>query len=432
MKTLHLMGVSRRGRAVLAAATFTLTVALLLALGCAREESAARDDHDHHGGADEHAPRGPHGGRLFQERALQLELCIVEEDAPPMFVAYVYDTLGTQLAPGGANLQVTLDRFAGRRDVIRFSPAANHLRGNAVVREPHSFRAAIDLEYEGGRFQWTYEQVEYRVELSPDAVTRGGIVVGSAEPSHIDVRASAPGEVRLNGERMLVVRPRFPGVVAEMRKSLGDRVEAQETVAVIQSNESLTEYDIKAPMSGRVVARTGMAGASVDNESTLYTLADLSTVWVDFAIYPQHVGVIRRGQPVTVTAATHPELVAEAEVSYVGPLLEQDTRVSHGRVVLPNPRERWQPGLYVTVSAVVDHAEVDVAVPDAAIVRSRFGPAVFLAEGSTFELQPVVPGRTDGVTTEISEGLQAGASIVVRNAFLLKAELGRGEATHDH
>jgi cobalt-zinc-cadmium efflux system membrane fusion protein len=330
------------------------------------------------------------------------------------------------------NLVVTLDRLGGRREVIPFRAAGNHLRGAAIAREPHSFTVTIDLTHEGIAYQWQYEQVEFRVALTPEAVARGGIEVGAAGPAHIDVRVDSPGEVRLNGERMLIVSPRFPGVVAEMRKRLGDPVESGETIAVIQSNESLTEYAIEAPMTGRIVARSGMVGAAVDHQSVLYTLADLSTVWIDFAIYPQHVGVIREGQPVTITAATRPDLVAEGAVSYVGPLLEQDTRVSQGRVVLPNSGGHWQPGLYVTVSAVVDHAEVVVAVPDAAIVRSPFGPAVFLAEGSTFELQPIVPGRTDGHTTEITEGIAAGAHVVVKNAFLLKAELGRSEATHDH
>jgi cobalt-zinc-cadmium efflux system membrane fusion protein len=80
----------------------------------------------------------------------------------------------------------------------------------------------------------------------------------------------------------------------------------------------------------------------------------------------------------------------------------------------------------------VDHADVAVSVPEEAIVRSKFGPAVFLSDGATFEIQPVTPGRSDGVLTEILEGLEVGAMVVVKNAYLLKAELGRGEATHDH
>jgi cobalt-zinc-cadmium efflux system membrane fusion protein len=405
--------------------------------GCARQGGSANEDHAHGEGRDhdDHAVevvRGPMGGRLFESVHFQLELRIEEEDGPPTFVAHAYDGNGELMSPDALTLQVVLERFANRTDVISFTPVGNHLRGAPEVREPHSFRAKVQVRYDGNDYEFDFEQHEFRVELSQAAVERAGIVTEQAAPGHIDVRVSSPGEVRLNRERVLIVRPRFPGVVADMRKRLGDSVQENEVLAVIQSNTSLTEYEITTPMSGRIVARNGMVGSSVDNESVLYMVADLSTVWVDFAIYPQHVGVIKRGQLTTITAATRPELVAEGKVSYVGPLLEEDTRVSHGRILLPNSGGQWQPGLYVDISAVIDHADVAVSVPDDAIIRSKFGPAVFIADGSTFELQPVVPGRSDGETTEIVDGLDAGELVVVENAYLLKAELGRGEATHDH
>jgi cobalt-zinc-cadmium efflux system membrane fusion protein len=99
---------------------------------------------------------------------------------------------------------------------------------------------------------------------------------------------------------------------------------------------------------------------------------------------------------------------------------------------LPNPDGRWQPGLYVIATVLVEEAEVELAIPEDAIVRSRFGPAVFLADGSDFELQPIETGRSDGKMTEVLAGLAPGELIVVRNSYLLKAELGRSEATHDH
>jgi len=86
----------------------------------------------------------------------------------------------------------------------------------------------------------------------------------------------------------------------------------------------------------------------------------------------------------------------------------------------------------VTAAIVVDRVAAAVAVPEEAIVRMRTGPAVFRARGTTFALQPVTPGRSDGTWTEIVEGLAAGDSIAVKNAFLLKAELGKSEASHDH
>jgi len=414
-----------------------LVATMFVAVGCtgetsdAGDEHAAGGDHDDHGHGEETA-RGPKGGRLFETANVRLEIRIEEEEGPPVFIAYLYDAKGDPLPPEGAMLHVTLQRFANRTDVISFEPIGNHLRGDSEVREPHSVKAASELQYGGERHEFGFEQHEFRVDLSQAAVERADIVAEPAGQARIDMRVNSPGEVRLNRERVLIVRPRFAGVVTKMGKRLGDPVKEGEVLAVIQSNTSLTEYNITASMAGHIVARNGMVGSAVDQQSVLYTVADLSSVWVDFAIYPQHVGVIKRGQLATITAATRSELVAEGEVSYVGPLLEEDTRVSQGRILLPNNDGNWQPGLYVNVSAIVDHAEVAVAVPDMAIVRSKFGPAVFVADGSSFEIQPVVTGRSDGVLTEIVDGLNAGDLVVTKNAYLLKAELGRGEATHDH
>lgn len=269
------------------------------------------------------------------------------------------------------------------------------------------------------------------VELTPEAVRNGGIRSGPAGPARIAVTVTAPGEVHIDAERVLEVRPRFPGVVRELRKRIGDPVRAGEVVAVVQSNESLTDYELESSMGGTVIARSVVAGQSVDHENVLFVIADLSSVWVDFAVYPQYVGKIRPGMSVSVVAQNRPDLAARGTIRYVGPLLEQDTRVSSARVVLANPAGRWQPGLFVTAGVTVEEVRAPVAVPEEAIVRTAEGPAVFLARGSRFELRPVVAGRSDGRTTEIVGGLAAGDSVVVGNAFVLKSELGKGEVEHE-
>jgi cobalt-zinc-cadmium efflux system membrane fusion protein len=238
--------------------------------------------------------------------------------------------------------------------------------------------------------------------------------------------------VHLNEERVLEVRPRFPGIVKSLSRRLGDRVKAGDVLAVIQSNESLSDYEVPAAQRGVVVSRDAAVGETVHPETVLYTIADFSNVWVDFAIYPQHLDKVKRGQSVLITATSREDLTARGTIGYVGPLLEQDTRVSYGRILLPNEGEIWQPGLFVTVRVLVGSASALVAVPEEAIIRSRFGPAVFRARGNVFELQPVVTGRTDGEHTEIVEGLEPGAEIATTNVFVLKAELGKSEAHHDH
>jgi cobalt-zinc-cadmium efflux system membrane fusion protein len=216
-----------------------------------------------------------------------------------------------------------------------------------------------------------------------------------------------------------------------LHAGLGAFVQKGQPLAVIYSNESLSDYTIEAPMRGTVVTRPVNPGAAVDHESVLYTLADLSTVWLDFPIYVQQLGRIRRGQPVHVRAEGGNEGEATGTISYVGPVLDVDTRTTFGRVVLPNRGGQWQPGRLVNAAVILERVTVPTAVPEDAIVRMGSGAAVFRADSTGFEMQPVTPGRSDGTTTEILSGLERGARIVTRNAFLVKAELEKEAGGHE-
>jgi cobalt-zinc-cadmium efflux system membrane fusion protein len=270
------------------------------------------------------------------------------------------------------------------------------------------------------------------ITLAPEAIRGAGIDTAHAGPAEIEVAVEAPGEVKMNAERVVEVRPRFPGEVRAMNKHLGDSVRRGEVLARVHSNESLSEYSIVATQAGTIVSQDAAVGQAVDHESLLYTVADLSTVWVDFPIHARNAGAIRPGLAVRVHTESGPPVAGAGTVRYVGPILEQDTRVSYGRVVLDNADRRWQPGMFVAAAIAVERAAAKVVVPEDAIVRLAEGPAVFRAEGNRFRPQPVVLGRTDGERTEIVEGLEPGATYVARNAFLLKAEMGKSEAAHDH
>jgi len=276
------------------------------------------------------------------------------------------------------------------------------------------------------------EHADGWIELAPEAIAGADIDTAHAAPGTIEVSIDAPGEVKMNAERVVQVRPRFAGEVRAMRKRLGDSVRKGEVLAEIHSNESLSEYAIVASQGGTIVSQDAAVGQEVDHESLLYTLADLSTVWVDFPIYSQNASAIRPGLTVRVRTESGPAVSGAGTIRYVGPILEQDTRVSYGRVVLDNRERRWQPGMFVAVAIGVERAQVDVAVPEEAIVRMAEGPAVFVAEGNRFHAQAVTVGRTDGTLTEIVAGLAPGTNFVVTNAFLLKAEQGKSEAGHEH
>ena len=227
------------------------------------------------------------------------------------------------------------------------------------------------------------------VTLLPEAVRSAGLATGTAGPEQIEVTLELPGEIKLNAERSVDVRPTYAGRVTALHAALGSSVSRGQPLAEILSNESLSGYVVPAPMSGTIVARPASPGAAVDQATVLYTVADLSSVWLEFPIYVEQLGRIRRGQSVHVRTEGGPAISATASISYVGPLLDVETRTTYARVVLSNRDGRWQPGRLVTAVVVVERNTAPVAVPEDAIVRVGTGSAVFRADSSGFEVQPV-------------------------------------------
>jgi cobalt-zinc-cadmium efflux system membrane fusion protein len=118
-------------------------------------------------------------------------LLIEEEDAPPVFVAWVYDEHGTLVAPNDVSLVAQVHRFAGRLDTITFRAMGNHLRGDSIVREPHSFVTELALTVAGRKYEFQYEQREFRVTLTPEAVHRAKITTQAVAARHIDPSVKA-------------------------------------------------------------------------------------------------------------------------------------------------------------------------------------------------------------------------------------------------
>ena len=196
-------------------------------------------------------------------------------------------------------------------------------------------------------------------------------------------------------------------------------------------SDGLTRYEIHAPIDGVVIEKHLAIGEAVKEDASIFTIADLSTVWAEVTVYPKDLSGVKLGQKLTVRASA---LNAEAEgrVAYVGSLIGEQTRSAKARVTLPNPERSWRPGLFVTVDLVQDETEVPVAVSAEAIQTYRDRTVVFARFGELFEARPVELGRNDGKTVEVVRGLAPGTPYAATNSFVLKADLGKAGASHDH
>ncbi len=400
-----------------------LVVTALLGGACTGGDSADHPNRESH-------ERGPHGGRWLADGDFAVELAIHERGVPPEFRAYFYRDRAP-LDPPGIELEVTLRRLGNRSDHIRFAPRGEYLLGDQTVHEPHSFDAEI-VAREGGReHRFAFSSYENRVTLAPEQLAAAGIELVTSGPAVIRERIALNGRVTPNEDALAHVMPRFPGVIRAVHKRLGDSVAKGESLATIESNESLQTFELRAQLAGTVIAKDAAPGEFVATDHELFQIADLSTVWVDLDVYRRDFGKLRVGQPVAIDSGDGAAPVA-GRLAYLSPIGSLNTQTLLARVVLPNPDRSWRPGLFVTGEVEVGSAEVPVAVEVTALQRLRDWDVVFLAEGDVFEAQPVELGRRDRERIEIVSGLAAGQRYVAAGSFVLKADVGKSGATHDH
>jgi cobalt-zinc-cadmium efflux system membrane fusion protein len=193
----------------------------------------------------------------------------------------------------------------------------------------------------------------------------------------------------------------------------------------------LTQYIIRAPFAGVVIKKHLSLGEWINADHQIYEIADLSSVWVDIIVYAKDLDTVRVGQEALVRADSC-QIECVGRVSYVGPIVGEETRTAKARVVLPNPDGLWRPGLFAKVELVRHNESPPLVVRNEAIQTYLGKPVVFVQYDDQYEARPVVLGRSDGKRTEIVKGLGTGERYVARNSYVLKAELGKAGMSHEH
>jgi membrane fusion protein, heavy metal efflux system len=190
---------------------------------------------------------------------------------------------------------------------------------------------------------------------------------------------------------------------------------------------------IPSPISGVVVEKTVTQGEMVNPEKVLFTVADLSTLWVVIDIYEKNVSQVKTGMEVKLLVAAYPERMFKGRISYVGDMMDEKTRTVKARVTVDNPKGFLKPGMFATVSmdSIRDpKAESILAIPEQAIFLDGSQRYVFIREAEgRFVVRPVSVGAVSGDKIEIKEGLKAGDAVVTKGVFALKSELKK-EALH--
>ena len=213
----------------------------------------------------------------------------------------------------------------------------------------------------------------------------------------------------------------------------GLRLARQQAAAAGVSGGSLNRIAIVSPIAGRIIAREAMLGQTFNAENSggpLFRVADLRRLSVAFSVSPADAARMRAGAVVDVAAGDRRQ---QARVRFVAPALDSETRLVRVIADLDNQSSLWRAGEPVQAAVRVEAAngETVLMVPTAAVQTVEGRPVVFVRTANGFRAVPVRLGRREGKMTAVDEGLSGRETIAADNSFVLKAELGKGEAGHD-
>jgi cobalt-zinc-cadmium efflux system membrane fusion protein len=211
-------------------------------------------------------------------------------------------------------------------------------------------------------------------------------------------------------------------------------------IKALKANEHYSsEFPIRSPIDGTVIEIDASPGLSVDGTKQLFTVGELTNLWAIIDIFEQQLPEVHVGQAVQLKVAAVPDATFAGRVEYVADLVEEKSRTIEVRVAVPNVNAKLKPGMFATARLETQRA-VDggatqnaVVVPREAVQKISDESVVFVpGEANTFEAIEVELGETTADHAVIRAGLEAGAKVVVRGAFILKSELSKGAMGEGH
>ncbi len=204
----------------------------------------------------------------------------------------------------------------------------------------------------------------------------------------------------------------------------------EEEVAGLSESHDLTAImPVIAPLSGTIVDRQAIVGALAEPSSELFTIIELSTVWVDAEVYEKDLDKIRLGQRVEILVAAHPGEVFYGRVKYIGDALDDERRTTVVRTTVDNRDGRLKPGMFATSRIIVTERDGAIVLPEGAVLEQNGRSVVVVEKNARYELKEVIPGIARDGMIEILGGLEIGERVVTQGHNQIAAEIMAGAGT---
>lgn len=264
-------------------------------------------------------------------------------------------------------------------------------------------------------------------QIAPAMARELGISVRSAGPGTLHRTLTTFGQLVTPPSQESHIRARFPGLITQVHARLGETVKAGDLLAEVESNESLRTYQIRAPIDGLVIERHANIGEFAQDQ-VLFTVVDFDPLWAELRVFPGQRAQVAPGQPVALSTAELRQAGAVAQLVPGG----ADKPYVLARVALDNRDHLWLPGLWVQGEIAVETLPVALVVANRALQTYQGETVVFVQQGERYTPRPLQLGRSDGHYSEVRGGLAAGETYVLDNSYLIKADLEKSSAAHEH
>jgi cobalt-zinc-cadmium efflux system membrane fusion protein len=377
---------------------------------------------------EEAVEKGPHRGRMLHQDGFAVELAIFETGVPPEFRVWASKD-GKPLSPSGVTLGIKLTRLGNVVDDIHFEAQGDYLRGDKVVYEPHSFVVSVAAQYQGKRYNWQYDNLEGRTRIEDKVAQAMNINTAIAGPATLHETIKVYGKLMLPADAKRAIAARFDGEIKQVHVRLGDRVKKGQLLLSIQSNESLKTYQVKAPMSGIISEQAANSGEQTRGR-VLLEITRTAKLQAELAIFPLDSAKVKLNAPVmlTVNGVSAP---VTGQISGV----RSQTTSDQARLFwldIDNTDGALSAGLFVTAQIEVGTHEVALAVKRNGLQSFRDFTVVYAKVGEEYEVRMLELGRKAGQWIEVLAGLKPGTEYVSENSYIIKADIEKSGASHDH
>lgn len=203
-------------------------------------------------------------------------------------------------------------------------------------------------------------------------------------------------------------------------------------VAPTQSEATASTFPLTSPLNGNVIDKKAVLGELAQPDKPLFSIADLSTVWIDANLYEKDLGKMKVGSAATITVAAYSSETFKGKLIYISSMLDKETRTLKARIAVPNPDGRLKPEMFATTLIDTQTKGKAIVLPNDAVVLIDGEKVVFVENKGEFEKRIVDLGESTGGKQRVLLGLEPGERVVVKGAYALKARMLKSRLGEGH